>query len=406
MLVTHPGRQHSHQAALGLAAAGLLAGYWAGVPCVAEQGRWVPRALWRRLVHYAPLPLPAARVRWAPWVPALRRLAERLLPAGAARWVDLWACRLFDRWVAHHLPRAGADAVVACEISALATFRAARRLGMTTILDAPSIHRTAQDRLHGTADSPRLHARIAAIKDGEVALADHVLTVSELARRTYLEAAVPAEKVHAVTLGADTDLFAPATAAPAPRSEFVFLFAGATLHRKGFDLLLAAFAQVAADDAGARLRIVGPLGDSAPLLARYPDERIAVAGAVDQRQLAAELRGADVLVLPSRQDSFAMVVVEALASGVPVLVSDMVGARALVDDGRNGWVVPAGDGGALGERMAWCLRHRAAVRAMREECRRSAEAATWPAYHRRLVELLARLLASPGSGAAAAGRAR
>lgn len=408
VLVTHPGRQHSHQAALGLEAAGLLAGYWAGVPCLAKQEGLLPRALWRRLVHYGTVPLAPERVRWTPWVPALRRLAERLLPAAAARWVDFWACRLFDRWAARRLARAGAGAVVACEISALATFRAARRLGMATILDAPSIHHTAQDRLHGTADPPRLHARIAAVKDAEVALADHVLTVSELARGTYLEAGVPALKVHALTLGADTQLFAPEDAAlrdavpAAPREELVFLFAGAAIHRKGFDLLLEAFARVAAEDAGARLRIVGPLGDSAALLARYPDERIAAVGPVDQRQLAAELRHADVLVLPSRQDSFAMVVVEALASGVPVLVSDMVGARVLVVDGRNGWVVPAGDAGALADRMAWCLRHRAAVRAMREECRRSAEAATWPAYHRRLVELLARLLAVPESAVARA----
>jgi glycosyltransferase involved in cell wall biosynthesis len=93
-------------------------------------------------------------------------------------------------------------------------------------------------------------------------------------------------------------------------------------------------------------------------------------------------------VLPSRNDSFGMVVPEALACGLPVLVSDMVGAKELVDPGRNGWIVPAGDAGALAERMAWCVRHREAVGAMRERCRASAEAATWPAYHRRLAELL------------------
>jgi glycosyltransferase involved in cell wall biosynthesis len=83
-----------------------------------------------------------------------------------------------------------------------------------------------------------------------------------------------------------------------------------------------------------------------------------------------------------------MVVAEALACGLPVLVSDMVGAAELVTPGRNGWIVPAGDTTALAERMAWCVRNRAAVRGMSEQCRRSAEAATWPAYHCRLAELL------------------
>ncbi len=55
-----------------------------------------------------------------------------------------------------------------------------------------------------------------------------------------------------------------------------------------------------------------------------------------QPQLAAELRRADVLVLPSRNDSYAMVVAEALASGTPVIVSEMVGAKDLVTEGTNG----------------------------------------------------------------------
>src|SRR5258708_36598778 len=66
----------------------------------------------------------------------------------------------------------------------------------------------------------------------------------------------------------------------------------------------------------------------------------------------------------------------------------MVGAKEVVDRGRKGWVVPAGEIAALADQMTWCARHPEAVRGMREACRRSAEAATWPAYHRRLAELL------------------
>ena len=380
VLVTHPGRQHSHQAALALAGAGMLAGYWSGVPAAG-------------FARYAPVPLDPRQTRWFPATPGLRRLGDRL-PGGAAGWLDLGACRLFDRWAAASLGRAGAGAVVACEISALATFRAARRRGMVAILDAPSFHHAAQDRLHGTGDSPSLHRRIVAVKDREILLADHVLTVSELARKTYLDAGVPPEKVHAVALGADLELFAPAPEEGAGDGPFTFLFAGAALHRKGFDLLLAAFSRVAAEVSGVRLRLVGPRGDSAHLLARYPEAPIELAGATDQRGLAAELRRAGCLVLPSRNDSYGMVVPEALASGVPVLVSDMVGAKELVREGENGWIVASGDAAALAERMLWCARHRDAVRSLRPACRRSAEAATWAAYHRRLTSLLGDLLLS------------
>ena len=397
VLITHPGRQHSHQAAVALEQAGMLAGYWSGVPAVAAQARRLPSWLRRRFERYAPVPLDPRRLRWFPATPALRRLGDALLPHGGAARVDLLACRLFDRWAAAGLARAGADAVIACEISALATFRAARRLGIATILDAPSLHHDAQDRLHGTTDPPGLHRRITRIKYREIALADQVLTVSGLARDTYLAAGVPSSRVHAVTLGADLELFTPALAAAAPAGHggedgFRFLFCGATIRRKGFDLLLAAFDRVAGEAPAARLRVVGPRGDAAGLLDGRTGERITVAGPLGQPALAEELRRADCLVLPSRNDSYGMVVAEALACGLPVLISEMVGAKELVASGSNGWIVPAGDAAALAERMAWCVRHRETVRGMREECRRSAAAATWPAYHHRLAELLRSLV--------------
>jgi glycosyltransferase involved in cell wall biosynthesis len=376
LLVTHPGRQHSHQAALALERAGMLAGYWAGVPA-SGYGR------------YAAVPLDPRWTRWFPWTPALRRVGDKLLPHAPAAWADFAACRLFDRWAARGLRRLRPDAVIACEISALATFREARRLGIATLLDAPSIHHAAQDRLHGTTDPPDLHRRIVQVKDEEIALAGHVLTVSELARQTYLDAGVPPEKVHAVPLGADLELFAPGAV---PDGPFTFLFSGATIRRKGFDLLLAAFDRVAAEEPEARLRIAGPRGDLGHLLDGRPADRVAFLGPKTQPELARELRQADCLALPSRNDSFGMVVAEALASGTPVLVSEMVGAKDLVAEGSTGWIVPVEDVDALAGRMLWCAGNREAVRALRPACRRAAGAATWPAYHERLAALLRRLL--------------
>jgi len=386
VIVTHPGRQHSHQAAMALQAAGMLGGYWAGVPAVEGQARWVPRSLRTRFARYASVPLDPELARWFPWAPALRRTGDALLPAGAAAWTDFAACRLFDRWVARGLGRPRADAVLACEISALETFRAAKRRGLATLLDAPSLHHAAQDRLHGTTDSPGLHCRITRVKDEEIALADHVVTVSELARQTYLAAGVAAEKVHAVPLGADLALFSPDGAGPQD-GPLTFLYSGATIRRKGFDLLLAAFDRVA-ERRDARLRIVGPRGDLGHLLAGRDPAQVTFLGPQAQPELAAELRRADVLVLPSRNDSYGMVVPEALASGAPVLVSEMVGAKDLITVGKTGWIVPVDDIAALAERMAWCLDHPQEVRAMRGDCRRAAESATWPAYHRRFVELM------------------
>ncbi|HYX23249.1 MAG TPA: glycosyltransferase family 4 protein [Thermoanaerobaculia bacterium] len=383
MLVTHPGRQHSHQAALALAGAGMLAGYWSGVPALARHRRRVPAPLWRRFVRYASVPLPPERVRWAPWVPALRRLGP---------WADFLACRLFDRWAAARLRPGAADAVVACEISALATFRKARRLGMLTVLDAAATHHRTQDRFHGFPEPADLHRRITAVKDAEIALADQIFTVSELARRSYLEAGVPPERVHRVPLGVDVELFTPAAGETPKREGTTFVFAGAATRVKGLDLLLAAFARVREIEPAARLLVIGPAGDCSSLLDPTAPPGVTVLGPLPQAEVAARFAAADCLVLPSRNESFGMVVPEALAAGLPALVSERVGARDLVTEDRTGWIVPVEDVEALTRRMIWCVRHPEEVRALRSTCRRAAEDAGWPAYHRRFVELVRSLL--------------
>lgn len=488
VLVTHPGRQHSHQAALALARAGMLAGYWAGVPALDRHRRRVPAALWRRFVRYAPVPLPEERVRWAPWVPALRRAGDRLPPPLAAG-ADFLACRLFDRWAAAGLAHLGTGdnaagssdggdaprAVMACEISARDTFRRARERGMVTVLDAPATHHRTQDRLHGFAEPPALHRRITAIKDEEIALADHVLVVSELARESYLEAGVPPGKVHCVPPGAEVALFAAAAGVAeeereqraGPASGVTFVFAGAASRVKGFDLLLDAFARVRMAEPAARLWAIGPRGDvtagpgeaggsgaamsgamrpgdatsgdaraeiatpgasSGPATSVAADlgaatsgvgrpgagaqEGVSLLGSLPQAELAARFRAADCLVLPSRNESFGMVVPEALAAGLPVLASERTGASALVREGVNGWVVPAGDAGALASRMLWCAGHPAELRRMRAACIESAAAADWAVYRERLPALLRELVgegepsADVQPGALATGAAR
>jgi glycosyltransferase involved in cell wall biosynthesis len=311
--------------------------------------------------------------------------------------VDFAACRLFDRWAATGIDDVPAAAVIACEISALTTFEEAKRRGRLAILDAPSIHHLAQDRLHGTTDPPALHRRIVAVKEREIALADHILTVSELARQTYIEAGVPAAKVHALPLGADLARFAPRDRgrqdAATRKGEIVFLFAGASIRRKGFDILLEAFSRLETTAPFARLRVVGGPGDLAHLRASYRSRRIAWVGPLSQDGLARELRAADCLVLPSRNDSFGMVVAEALASGIPAIVSEMVGAKDLLTEGETGWIVPVDDV----ERLAAVMLDVAVLPDLTGTrglaCRRAAEQATWAAYHHRLSALLWKILA-------------
>jgi glycosyltransferase involved in cell wall biosynthesis len=364
----------------------MLAGYWAGSPCLEQHARGFLAPLWARFAQPVEVPLEPARVRWLPGVPILRRGLEAVLPGSLAPLAGLIASRLFDRWVARDLHRARVDAVIAPELSALTIFRRARQAGITTLLDAAAMHHQTQDRARRFVEPEGVHRRITAIKNREIELADRVLTVSGLAARTYRRAGVPEEKVHSLPLGVDTDLFRPSATATAKQPPgAVFVFCGAFAFHKGFDLLLDAFERFRDAAPGTQLHLIGQSGDAAERLKDIPANGILVRPRLSQPALAAELAAADCLVLPSRSDSFGLVVAEGLACGLPVVVSEMVGARELVREGENGWVVPAGDAAALAKRMLWCAQHREAMARMRPACRRAALTVTWPAYHRRVA---------------------
>ena len=393
IVIAHPGRQHSHQTAVAAHKAGLLGGYWTGIPCVAAHARRLPGRLARPFVHYAEVPLPERLVEWNPFAAATTKVCHWLLGPRLAKPIELASYRRFDRWVARRLPVAGARVFVGYESSTFESFRAAKALGMTTVLDAASLHHATQDVLHGFPESPRTHARMTREKDHEIALADIVVTLSEIARDSYLAAGVPAGKIRMIALGADLDVFA--SRGPQYRREapFRFLFVGSQILRKGVDLLIEAFRRVRATGAQAELVFVGGEGDASALVRRSLGEGITSLGRLPQDRVAEEYRSADCFVLPSRNDSFGMVVAEALASGLPVLVSEKVGAKSVVRQDMNGWVVPANDAAALAERMTWCVRNRDRLRAMSDAARASSAGLTWESYHHRMGALFAELAA-------------
>ena len=126
------------------------------------------------------------------------------------------------------------------------------------------------------------------------------------------------------------------------KSERVFLFSGSLIARKGVDLLVAAFVRLAREVPNVRLRIIGD-GEL-----REANERVDFVGFKDWHELPGEYAAADVLCVPSRYDGWGLVVPEGLASGLPVIATDRMGAALeFVETGRNGWLIPAGDEEAL-----------------------------------------------------------
>jgi glycosyltransferase involved in cell wall biosynthesis len=96
----------------------------------------------------------------------------------------------------------------------------------------------------------------------------------------------------------------------------------------------------------------------------------------------------DCLVLPSRIEAFGMVVVEALAVGVPAIVTPQVGAAEIIATGENGWIVPVGSAVALSKQMSSCCAEPDRAREMRPVCLASAARHQWIDYRKRMLSIV------------------
>jgi len=328
--------------------------------------------------------LPSDRVKHCFWGPLARRLALPL-PKGWAVDVEHRGMAAFDRWCARRVADTGADVVAGAENASLKTFRSAKEVGMTTVLEAASFHHKWQDDFYDYPESEAVHARINERKDREIELADRIHTVSALARQSYVDAGVSTEKVVATTIGCDLSRFHPRRNDETRESEapFTFIFAGHAGKRKGTDILLAACRRLDRQGVPYRVWVAGATEDHLSWGSTASVERL---GWLSHEELATRYRAADCFVLPSRHDSFGMVVVEALACGTPAIVSEQTGAREAVTEEESGWVIPADDAEALAEQMTWCVEHADLAHDMRSLARRDAEAYAWPTYHERAME--------------------
>ena len=182
----------------------------------------------------------------------------------------------------------------------------------------------------------------------------HVVGVTEAATDAARE--FGASEASHVPHGIDTDVYRPDAGQPGDeRDRPVVLFVGRLERRKGVAQLLEIAANWTGPEVTFRFVGDGPLADDVAAAAR--SDRVEYAGYVsDDERLASLYATSDALALPSYavpgwEELFGIVVIEAMACGLPVVATDCVGPAEILDDGETGFVVPQHDTDALAERL-------------------------------------------------------
>ena len=265
-------------------------------------------------------------------------LAFGTMPAGpkAALWQMFY---LIEAMVlARHLARQGVGhlhnhfATASCSVAMLASELSGIPFSFT---------------LHGPVDFlDTRHWRL----DEKIARAGFVACISHFCRSQGMLFSDPAHwrKLHIVHCGVVPERYAPRSGRVPGRD---ILFIGRLAAEKGVPILLEAFARARETHPDARLTLVGDGPERAMLEARACElglrEVVRFTGYLSQQEVAEELAGADLFALPSFSEGLPVVLMEAMAAGLPVLTTAIAGIPELVEDGVAGRIVLPGDVASL-----------------------------------------------------------
>jgi glycosyltransferase involved in cell wall biosynthesis len=233
-------------------------------------------------------------------------------------------------------------------------------------------------------------ARVIAVA---ASVADHLLGLG-----------VPADRIEVIANGVDLARFAPGnrirsdrhgTASEPP----LLLFVGRLIENKGPGLFLDALVHLRSEGIAFRAAFVGDGPQRLDLSSRVAgaglSERVTFAG--HSTDVAGWLARATVLVRPSLTEGMPLTVLEAMASGVLVIASDIPGNTGLIHHLRNGLVFPSGDARALAGMLRFAADNPAAASALAEAGHQSVRSFSWDACAEATLGVLARV--APPAGA-------
>jgi glycosyltransferase involved in cell wall biosynthesis len=211
----------------------------------------------------------------------------------------------------------------------------------------------------------------------EPAMSDYCVAASSFTKQTLVESGISPERVKVIPYGIDLARYSLVKKDPPAGRPLRLLFVGTLCQRKGIKYLIQALNLLPSGKV--ELTVCGrPVDDLA--LFRATKHSIRLFPSISAQGLLEAYRYADVFVFPSLAEGFAQVLLEAMASGLPVIATRRTAAPDLIRHGEQGFIVEPGSAVDLAIHIEKLLQDPGKVRMMAEASRRQAERFTWSRF--------------------------
>jgi glycosyltransferase involved in cell wall biosynthesis len=265
---------------------------------------------------------------------------------------------MFDRWVARQVPPE--TAVLSSYGYVVETFRKARASGGSTFLDGGNSHfahywrEVSEEHSRWNCDLPPFPRPWLDRGLRSIELTDWVFSPSRHVTDSFVREGFPNERILQLPYPVNLGHFSPDAARELPESPLRVVCTGGVTLRKGFPYLLEAM-RILRESVEAELLLTDIVHPSMrPVLAKYPDIPISWAPMLPHEKLGERLKSAHVFALLSIEEGLARTALEAMACGVPVVLTPATGASDFVIPGVNGEVVPVRSAAAAAAAILRC----------------------------------------------------
>ncbi len=241
------------------------------------------------------------------------------------------------------------------------------------------------DRLVFRRLSKRIWRRASWVVANSEGLRDLALTTS------------PRQRIEIIPNGVDVDLFQPGEKSG---SGLRVVCAARLIRRKRIDLLIRAMDELRDENVTLALAGTGNEEERLKDLARDLglEERVRFAGYVEHDKVPAFFQAADLFVLPSVSEGMSIAVLEAMASGLPILMNDTGGSSEVLEDGANGFLLETGSVPDIVRKIREYLGNRDLLRRQGSVSRKKAEGLSWGMIADRYADLYRQVRPSGGRG--------